>query len=105
MKTENIEKYIKLIEYSMRHQEFLKGANRDIEKDGFTRAIEHNKTIFLNELQRQMRAQDKAEIQELKSEIKELKRQMEQNKVKAEVEIDKESLEQVKRALNEIFKN
>ena len=73
MKIENIEKYIKLMEYSMRHKEFFKGANRDIEKDGSTRAIEHNKTIFLNELQRQMKAQDKAEV-----------------------ELDKESLERVR---------
>lgn len=105
MKIENIEKYIKLMEYSMRHKEFFKGANRDIEKDGFTRAIEHNKTIFLNELQRQLKAQDKAEVQQLKARVDKLEKEREQNKVKAEVELDKESLEQVKRALNEIFKN
>ena len=103
MKIENIEKYIKLMEYSMRHKEFFKGANRDIEKDGFTRAIEHNKTIFLNELQRQMKAQDKAEVQQLKARIDKLEKEIQQYKIKAEVELDKESLERVRAEIYNVF--
>ena len=57
----------------------------------------------MNELQRQLKAQEKAEVQQLKARIDKLEKEIQQYKIKAEVELDKESLERVRAEIYNVF--
>lgn len=105
MTDKQIERYIQVLEKTMQHNKILRSANNyNSENDGFTKALDRTKQVFLSNLykaqkdnQKKQEQDNNRKVSELEAKVKELESIIKSQKIEARITVSDKEIERAKK--------